>query len=131
MTVPAPFTVTTNKLFGCTMGSPYNTHAMQFTRVARYGVAEYCSTAFLFHIWTKVGLQIIKTHKINSFPLIQFLDVRLNMGCFCFLDHCIIYISFLISSYSISFIYSTCVCSFFYIYLSKWNNHFPKSLHRR
>lgn len=50
ITNPEPFMVTTSVLCGCTIGSPYRTHSPQFTKVARYGTGEYCSTDFFFHI---------------------------------------------------------------------------------
>ena len=40
MAVPEPLMVTTKKLWGCTMGSPYKVQTRQLIRVARYGAGE-------------------------------------------------------------------------------------------
>lgn len=56
---PVPLIVITNKLCGCTIGSPYSNHIPQFTNVARYGTGENCSTAPFFTICMNVGLQCI------------------------------------------------------------------------
>jgi hypothetical protein len=48
--------VSTSTLLGCTNGTPYTTHIMQFNSVARYGIGENCSTALFFTIVVYVGL---------------------------------------------------------------------------
>lgn len=78
--VPAPLMVKTSKLSGCTMGSPYKTHTMQFTRVARYGTGEYCSTAFFFHIWIKVGLDKMSFNKNKNKTILVWLLVMILMN---------------------------------------------------
>jgi hypothetical protein len=48
--------VSTSMLLGCTNGTPYTTHIMQFKSVARYGIGENSSTALFFTIVVYVGL---------------------------------------------------------------------------